>query len=69
MNEPNDDDLTVLTKEEEAVMFAAFSFAQSFSEYIKEVDPVLWQKGREFAIDCTQIKGITFKDIWKEKDK
>lgn len=69
MNEPNEDDLTVLSKEEEAVLCATLSFAHCFSDYIKEIDPALWEKGREFALDYTHVNGVSIIDNWKEKNK
>jgi len=66
LNEPNDDELTVLTKEEEAVLCASLAFAGTFSEYVKEMNPELWERAREYAIDCTQVDGVKFWD--KRKD-
>ena len=54
---PNeDDDLT-----EEDILKASeayLTFVQRFGEYIREMDPVLWAKAREYAADFTKIPGV-----------
>ena len=34
---------------------AYITFVQRFGEYVKEMDPILWGKAREYAIDFTNI--------------
>jgi hypothetical protein len=52
----NDDDLTDedILKASEAYL----TFVQRFGEYVKEMDPVLWSKAREYAADFTKIPGV-----------
>ena len=37
---------------------AYLTFVNRFGEYIKEMDPVLWSKAREYAADFTKIPGV-----------
>jgi hypothetical protein len=38
---------------------AAAEFGIAFAQYIKEVDPVLWERAREFAFDYTkEVDGV-----------
>jgi hypothetical protein len=44
-----------------AIYRAAAEFGMAFAQYIKEVDPVLWGRAREFAFDYTkQVDGVEF---------
>lgn len=33
-------------------------FVQRFGEYVREMDPVLWEKAREYAVDFTKVPGV-----------
>jgi hypothetical protein len=33
-------------------------FVHQFSEYVKEMDPKLWIRAREYAADFTKIPGV-----------
>lgn len=49
----NDEEMT------EGELMAAVFFGTAFAEYVKEVDPELWKRAREFAFDwCEKIEGI-----------
>ena len=37
---------------------AYITFVQRFGEYIKEMDPELWGRAREYAADFTKIDGV-----------
>lgn len=37
---------------------AYLTFVHRFGEYIKEMDPDLWSRAREYAADFTQIPGV-----------
>ena len=37
---------------------AYLTFVQRFGEYIKEMDPKLWERAREYASDFTNIPGV-----------
>ena len=37
---------------------AYLTFVQRFGEYIKEMDPGLWARAREYAADFTKIPGV-----------
>lgn len=51
-----DDDITEedMLKASEAYL----TFVHRFSEYVKEMDPKLWSRAREYAADFTQIPGV-----------
>lgn len=33
-----------------------------FINYVSQIDPELYRRAREFAIDCTKIDGVTVRD-------
>jgi hypothetical protein len=37
---------------------AYLTFVQRFGEYVKEMDPELWSRAREYAADFTKIPGV-----------
>ena len=37
---------------------AYLMFVHRFSEYVKEMDPKLWERAREYAADFTKIPGV-----------
>lgn len=37
---------------------AYLTFVQRFGEYVKEMDPKLWARAREYAADFTQVPGV-----------
>ena len=37
---------------------AYLTFVQRFGEYVKEMDPDLWSRAREYAADFTKINGV-----------
>jgi hypothetical protein len=37
---------------------AYLTFVYRFGEYVKEMDPQLWNKAREYAADFTKIPGV-----------
>ena len=37
---------------------AYLTFVHRFGEYVKEMDPDLWSRAREYAADFTQIPGV-----------
>jgi len=37
---------------------AYLMFVHQFSEYVKEMDPKLWIRAREYAADFTKIPGV-----------
>ncbi len=34
-------------------------FVQRFGEYVKEMNPELWHRAREYAADFTKVTGVT----------
>jgi hypothetical protein len=52
----DDEDIT-----EEDILKASeayLTFVQKFSEYVKEMNPELWLRAREYAADFTKIPGV-----------
>ena len=49
---------------------AATYFGVAFAEYVKAVDPVLWQRAREFAIDyCVKVHNVELTLVDKENEE
>jgi len=48
---------------------AYITFVQRFGEYIKEMDPELWEKAREYALDFTQIPGVKIELVDEDEDE
>jgi hypothetical protein len=46
--------------EDRATLIALVKFALNFASYVKEMDPVLWQRAGEYAADFTKEKGVSF---------
>lgn len=47
---------------------AYLMFVQRFSEYVKEMDPNLWGRAREYAADFTKIPGVTVELVDKDEN-
>ena len=62
----DNDDLTEedILKASEAYLM----FVQRFGEYVKEMDPGLWERAREYAADFTQIPGVKVELVDKDED-
>lgn len=43
----------------EKVLKAYLELTKHFSEYVKEMDPVLWKKAVDYAKTFTKVEGIT----------
>ena len=55
INNENDD----LSDDEALLASQAYiTFVQRFGEYVKEMNPDLWAKAREYAADFTKIPGV-----------
>lgn len=57
----SDEDFNEENLSEEDIIRASeayLTFVQRFGEYVKEMDPVLWAKAREYAADFTNIPGV-----------
>jgi hypothetical protein len=55
-NKNNNDEMS-----EEDILKASeayLTFVQRFGEYVKEMDPGLWSRAREYAADFTKIDGV-----------
>lgn len=46
---------------------AYLQFVQRFGEYIKEMDPDLWERARVYAADFTKIPGVTVELVDKDE--
>lgn len=47
---------------------AYMTFVLRFGEYIKEMDPILWEKAREYAADFTKIPGVRVELVDKDTE-
>ena len=47
---------------------AYLTFVHRFGEYIKEMDPDLWYRAREYAADFTQVPGVKVELVDDEED-
>jgi hypothetical protein len=47
---------------------AYLTFVHRFGEYIKEMDPDLWSRAREYAADFTQIPGVKVELVDNDED-
>ena len=62
----NNDDISEedILKASEAYLI----FVHQFSEYVKEMDPKLWEKAREYAADFTNIPGVKVELVDEEDE-
>lgn len=44
-------------------------FVQRFGEYIKEMNPELWHRAREYAADFTKVTGVTIELVDNDEDE
>jgi hypothetical protein len=66
MKDDNDD----MTEEEIIKASEAYlTFVQRFGEYVKEMNPELWGKAREYAADFTKIPGVTVELVDNDEDE
>jgi hypothetical protein len=60
MANSNKDDNEDMTEEEILKASEAYmTFVLRFGEYVREMNPELWAKAREYAADFTQIPGVS----------
>jgi hypothetical protein len=48
---------------------AYITFVQRFGEYVKEMDPKLWARAREYAADFTKIPGVKVELVDNDEDE
>jgi hypothetical protein len=65
MNEPSDEEYA---EAQLKVCQAFLQFNSFFSQYIKELNPDLWQKAVDFAKDSVDIPGVELKFIDEEEE-
>ena len=63
-----------LTEEQRAWILsteAVAEFGIKFAEYIKAIDPEMWRRAKDYALDYVQIDGVEFNfgDDNEQKDK
>ena len=46
---------------------AYIMFVQRFGEYVREMDPKLWERAREYAADFTKIPGVKVELVDKDE--
>jgi hypothetical protein len=66
MKDDNDD----MTEEEILKASEAYlTFVLRFGEYVKEMNPELWAKAREYAADFTKIPGVSVELVDNNEDE
>lgn len=64
------DDNEDLSEEDIAKASEAYLlFIRRFSEYVREIDPVLWGRAREYALDFTKVPGVTVKLVDNDEEE
>jgi hypothetical protein len=59
MEENNDELPEELSEEHLNLISRAFvNFTERFSDYVKETDPELWKRARDFAADYVDVPGV-----------
>lgn len=64
-----------LTEEQQAWILsteAVAEFGIKFAEYIKAIDPEMWKRARDYALDYVEVDGVEFNfgdDDDEQKDK
>jgi hypothetical protein len=65
----NDNDNDDMSEEDILKASEAYlTFVQRFGEYIKEMDPDLWARAREYAADFTKIDGVKVELVDEDED-
>jgi hypothetical protein len=65
MNKDNED------MSEEDILKASeayLTFVQRFGEYVKEMNPELWDRAREYAADFTKVSGVTIELVDNDEE-
>jgi hypothetical protein len=65
MNKDNED------MSEEDILKASeayLTFVQRFGEYVKEMNPELWHRAREYAADFTKVSGVTIELVDNDEE-
>ena len=66
MKDDNDD----MTEEEIIIASEAYlTFVLRFGEYVKEMNPELWAKAREYAADFTKIPGVSVELVDNDEEE
>jgi hypothetical protein len=53
----DDDELSI--EQQQLVLQTYIDFTRHFAEYVKQVDPSLFKRAKEYATDYTQMPGIS----------
>lgn len=65
---PNDND--DMSEEDMLKASTAYlTFVEKFGEYIKEMDPELWERARQYAVDFTNVPGVTVELVDKDEEE
>lgn len=65
----NDDDQEMSEEDILKASEAYLTFVQRFGEYVKEMDPDLWARAREYAVDFTKIDGVKVELVDEEDEQ
>jgi len=67
MRNDNDDNEEMTEEDILKASEAYLQFVHRFGEYIKEMDPDLWERARVYAADFTKIPGVTVELVDKDE--
>jgi len=67
-NNQNDDNDDMSEEDILKASEAYLTFVQRFGEYVKEMDPALWERARQYAADFTQIPGVSVELVDKDEN-
>jgi len=68
MRNDNDDNEEMTEEDILKASEAYLQFVHRFGEYVKEMDPDLWHRAREYAADFTKIAGVTIELVDNDED-
>jgi len=69
MNKNNKDNEDMSEEDILKASEAYLIFVQRFGEYVKEMNPELWHRAREYAADFTKVTGVTIELVDNDEDE
>lgn len=68
--EDHDDELPEDLSEEHITLIskAFINFTERFSDYVKDTDPELWKRARDFAADYIDVPGIKIEIVDEDEN-
>lgn len=66
--DPGDEDPNGTSEEEEIVAKAMLGFAMNFMDYVNQVNPEIYSRAKNYAMDYSQTDNVKFIDTTKPED-